>query len=421
MRLVVGVYSFSQPGGTETSVLTVAQALQRLGHEVVVAAEELGPMADHAERLAVPIARTPWELPESCDAVIANDAVITELLAGRYPGTRLIFLNHSAIFDHQLPSLADGVVSAVVVPSERFGARVRAMPLAVPVVRLRQPIDTDRFVPGGDLPPRPRRALVLSNYLRAARRDALVGAWTDQGVEFTFVGAFGESQLDPVAAIQATDIVVGKARAALEGMACGRAVYVFDEFGGDGWVTPEVYAAFEDDGFSGRSSGMPLDRARLRADLAAYDPDMGWLNREVAVTHHAARDHASRLVELLRGGMLREEDCPHPAAELSRHARAAWTAERRALEAERQRDHWQARALTAERDAPDRAAELIRHARAAETAERRALAAEGQRDHWQARALEAERDAQEMGTLLTTRRVRFGIGLGRWLDRLRGR
>jgi hypothetical protein len=393
MRLVVGVYSFSQPGGTETSVLTVAQALQRLGHEVVVAAEELGPMADHADRLAVPIARTPWELPESCDAVLTNDSVITELLAVRYPGTRLVFVNHSAIFDHQLPSLAAGAVSAVVVPSERFAARVRAMPLAVPILRLRQPIDTDRFVPGGDLPRRPRRALVLSNYLRGARRDALVEAWTQEGVEFTFVGAFGESQLDPIAAIQATDIVVGKARAALEGMACGRAVYVFDEFGGDGWVTPEVYAAFEDDGFSGRSSGMPLDRARLRADLAAYDPDMGWLNRELAVTHHAARDHASRLVELLRGGMLREEDRPHPAAELSRHARAAWTAERRATNAERQLAEFLERARDAEQD----------------------------RDHWQASALQAGRDVQKMRALLTTRRVRFGIRLGRRLDRLRGR
>jgi hypothetical protein len=393
MRLVIGVCSFSHPGGTETSVLTVAQALQRLGHEVVVAAEELGPMADHAERLAVPIARAPWELPDSCDAVVANDSVITELLAARYPGTRLVFVSHSSLFDHQLPSLAAGAVSAVVVPSERFAARVRALPLAVPIVRLHQPIDTDRFVPGGDLPRRPRRALVLSNYLRGARRDALVEAWTHEGVDFTFVGAQGESQVDPVAAIQATDIVVGKARAALEGMSCGRAVYVFDDFGGDGWVTPDVYPAFENDAFSGRTSGTPLDRTRLRADLAAYDPDMGWLNRELAVTHHAARDYACRLVEVLRGGMPREEDRPNPAAEMSRHARAAWRAERRAMVAESQLPGLLERAHDAEHD----------------------------RDGWQARALQAEREAQEMGAVLSTRRVRLGLTLGRRLDRLRGR
>lgn len=374
-------------------MLTVAQALQRLGHEVVVAAEELGPMADHVERLAVPVARTPWELPESCDAVLANDAVITEPLAMRYPGTRLVFVNHSAIFDHQLPSLAAGVVSAVVVPSERFAARVRALPLTVPIVRLRQPIDTDRFVPGIDLPRRPRRALVLSNYLHGARRDALVEAWGKEGVEFTTVGAVGESQLDPVAAIQGTDIVVGKARSALEGMACGRAVYVFDEFGGDGWVTPEVYAALEEDGFSGRSSGMPLDRARLRFDLASYDPDMGWLNREMAVTHHAARDHASRLVELLRGETPRQEDSPTPGAETVRHARAAWTADRRAVNAEWQLAEFRERAVNAEQD----------------------------RACWHDRALQAEREALQMRTFLTTRRVRLGISVGRWLDRLRGR
>ena len=420
-------------------MLTVAQALQRLGHEVVIAAEELGPMAEHAEGLAIPIARTPGELPESCDAVLANDAVITELLAARYPGTRLVFVNHSAIFDHQLPSLAAGAVSAVVVPCERFAARIRALPLAVPIIRLRQPIDTDRFVPAGDLPQRPRRALVLSNYLGGARRDALIDAWTQEGIEFSFVGGSEKAQIDPIEAIQATDIVVGKARAALEGMACGRAVYVFDDFGGDGWVTPAIYPTFDDDGFSGRSSGVPLDRAKLRADLAAYDPDMGWLNREVAVTHHAARDYASRLVEILRGGMPREEDCASPAAEVIRHARTAWTAERHSIAVERQlagllersrdaeqdRDCRQTKALETERQL----AELLERtqqnerARAAECelAAERARDAEQDRDRWQARAIQAERDFHEVQTLLATRRIRVGLRIGRLLDRLRGR
>ena len=37
------------------------------------------------------------------------------------------------------------------------------------------------------------------------------------------------------------DIVVGYGRSVLEAMAMGRAAYVWDHAGGDGWVTPETY------------------------------------------------------------------------------------------------------------------------------------------------------------------------------------
>ena len=59
---------------------------------------------------------------------------------------------------------------------------------------------------------------------------------------------------DPRAAMRAADIVVAKARAALEAMSCGRAVYLYDQFGGDGWVTPDNYPAFEADHFAGQAT-----------------------------------------------------------------------------------------------------------------------------------------------------------------------
>ena len=56
------------------------------------------------------------------------------------------------------------------------------------------------------------------------------------------------------AALENADIVVGKSRAALDAMACGRAVYLYDMFGGDGWVTPDTYAAMEADQFAGQAT-----------------------------------------------------------------------------------------------------------------------------------------------------------------------
>jgi hypothetical protein len=53
-------------------------------------------------------------------------------------------------------------------------------------------------------------------------------------------------------------------------MACGRAVYVYDMFGGDGWVTPEAYPALEADHFAGQATDRVIGPAELERDLADH-------------------------------------------------------------------------------------------------------------------------------------------------------
>ena len=71
------------------------------------------------------------------------------------------------------------------------------------------------------------------------------------------------------------DIVVGYGRSVLEAMALGRAAYVWDIAGGDGWVTPETYPTLEADGFSGAATDPIIDADRMRADFASYGPELG--------------------------------------------------------------------------------------------------------------------------------------------------
>ncbi|HWF74164.1 MAG TPA: hypothetical protein VG186_12505 [Solirubrobacteraceae bacterium] len=401
MRIVIGTLALDGPGGTESYCLTVARELDRLGHEVTLFADAPGRLAERAAAGGFRIAWSEGELPSDCDGVLANDAITAAVLAERYTAARVVYCFHSPVFDVQLPPLEPGVIDAVVVPSERFAARARALALDVPLIRLTQPIDVARFAPSD--PPRspPRTAVMLGNYLDGRRRDALVETWAAAGVDCLQVGAGGELAYDVRRDIAAADIVVGKARAALEGMACGKAVYVFDTWGGDGWVTSDSYAALEADNFAGLATGRPLDRVQMAADLDRYDPDMGWINRELVVTHHAAGAHVSELVEVLRGPAPRRPDSLAGPAASARLARAAWRAECRAVEAERE-----ASALRQE------LGELAVHA----GAHARALAAD--RDAWQARAREAERQAGDARGVLATRRVRAGLALGRCLDRL---
>ena len=103
--------------------------------------------------------------------------------------------------------------------------------------------------------------------------------------------------------------------------------------GTDGWVTPETYAAFEADGFSGRATGGVLTEERLATDLAAWRPELGEQGKDLAYANPDAADHARELVELWRRIGAPTDAPPEESAELGRLARVAAGLERRALEA----------------------------------------------------------------------------------------
>src|SRR6185312_7896157 len=221
-----------------------------------------------------------------------------------------------------------GIVSAVVVMSERFERRLRALDTKHRIVRLRQPVDVERMVPAGPPHPRPRRAILLGNYLRGARRDAIVGAWTSAGIEVAQVGVpAGTALLHPQTEIAGADIVVGKGRAILDAMSCGRPAYVYDSFGTDGWVTPADYPLMEADAFAGLALGRVADAAQLRRDLDDYDPSMGLANRDLIMTHHHGRVHAEQLIALCQDLAPAAAPYTTPKRELGRLAKAKWRAE----------------------------------------------------------------------------------------------
>ncbi len=362
-------------GGTESYLLTTAEQLERLGHSVTVYSPRPGPMAEVAARRGIRVAVGPDELPERCDLAYPQDGATAYELAERYPEAPQAFRLASELADLQLPPELPGVVGAVVVLAERFARRARALALNPRLVRLRQPIDTERFAPLDSLRRRPRRALLLGNWLRGARRELLIRTWAEAGVECVQVGLDGGWDPAPERAMADADIVVGKGRAALEGMSCGKAVYLFDFIGGDGWITPEHYGAMEADAFGGAALGRDVSAASLRADLDGYSPEMGLANRDLATRNHGARHHAQHLVELFRE-LAPRQHAPEEAAELARLVRVQWQTEDRVL----------------------------------------GLNAENQRLLQRLRETENELEA-----LRSARRYRLAAGLGKVADRLRGR
>jgi hypothetical protein len=406
VRILITHAAFAGYYGTETYMLTVAEALERLGHAVTVHASRLGPMADFARARGVRVLEAGTELPGSCDAVLAQDAATAYEMAARYPDAVRVFVAHSIGFPLQTPPQVEGACHAVVALNERVHARMEQLGWRPEVVRLRQPIDLERFCFRSLYLPqrRPPRVLVLQNDLQGTRARVIEEACRAAGVSLARLGFGGRQSSSPELAIDEAEIVISTGRGVLEAMASGRAAYVFGVAGGDGWVTGESYAALEADGFAGGGSGRAVDAGGLAADLSGWDEHLGEVGRDLAVSHHSASRHAVELVELIQrlGGAP-----PMPAApvdELARLVRAEWNASARTRDVMGEVSALQSRVAGLEAElerANEHAGELDRELRAC---------------HERLARLDAAHRA-----LRSTRRYRIGAWLARPLDRLRGR
>jgi hypothetical protein len=312
-------------GGSESYLLTVAEQLDRLGHEAVIYTPEPGAGASVARERGLAVVGEA-DLPAECDAVLAQDGGVSMQLAERFPGSPQLFVAHSEGFDLQSPPQLEGLIGAVVVLNDRVERRVRSFATEVEVVRLRQPIDIERFLPGPPLPPVARHALLLSNTPNRDRLEMLDAACRGAGMRLKRLGGRDGQSTDPRRALTEADVVIGYGRSILESMACGRAAYVYDWNGGEGWVTPETYPEIEADGFSGRTGRSILDGERLGEELRRYDPTMGSVNHDLAMAHHRANAHAQQLVEILRGLAKPPSRPAAPLQEMARLVRLEWRA-----------------------------------------------------------------------------------------------
>jgi hypothetical protein len=415
VEIVLATLALDHPGGIETYLLTIAPQLERLGHEVTLHSARLGAVADLARDRGLRVVGSEAQLPDTCDAVLSCDAESALVMAQRYPGAVRAIVVHGAEFDICLPPASDGVVSAAIVMNDAVAARVAATAHPPPVTRLRQPIDIAHFNAGGPARPRATRVLLLGNYLRGRELDAVADACARAGVVWRQVGTHGEVVLDPLGAILEADVVVGMGRSALEGMACGRGVWVAGPSASDGWMTPDSYAVLEADGLRGRATDAEFDAEAFVAALADFDPAMGAANRRLAVLHHSPYAHANGLVGVLRAGPVRAP-APGPLREMARLVRTQHDAQARVVGVvhELRALHERHEAVAADRDAL--AARRDRLTAEVEGQRTRMSELEAQRCEL---LDEVERHRRELERLLTTRRWRLASLLARPLDRAR--
>lgn len=328
MRFVIAQRRLALLAGSEMFVLTIAEHLALLGHEVVVHAIELGLSAELGRGRAIHIVSKADCLPGIADATIALDRAMAIDLALRYPRATRLYAMHN-MSEIWLPPPEPGIVAATIAPNDRLARLARGCIGAGEVVRIKQPIDLQRFTPHGRWPRKvPSRVLLIGNYFGtpANRARQLQTAWSRPGLQWRRVG-HPQPTTAVAEAMAEADIVVGYGRSILEAMACGRAAYVHDHSGSDGWVNAETYERMEADGFSGIGVRPTPGLDQLRRDLLRYDPALGRVGHDLA-RHHDARLVAAGLVSLVdRLGSPRHEHDPMALAALRNLAESRFRAD----------------------------------------------------------------------------------------------
>lgn len=334
VKITIGIQSLSGAGGTETYVLTVADHLQRAGHDVYVYTSGPGPWKTQFEAAGVRVATEPAQLPADSDVFLLQDLPTAFELFEAQPQVPQVYVLHSVVFDVQVPPQLPGITRLIVNLNEFSEWRTNTLAVKTPIVNLTQPIDTLLFKPRAPIGDRPRRAVAISNYLAGEQRERLISACEAAGIELRLFGNKEASKsLSPERDMNSADIVFGKARVIMEAMACGRAAYVYDAFGSDGWVTAENVDALQAKGFAGGATGHDASPETLAAEINEYSPKMGGINRDLATARYSATEHVSHLVRAIENAITDRVVVPSndSTSELERLARGSWRHEMRAF------------------------------------------------------------------------------------------
>jgi hypothetical protein len=171
--------------------------------------------------------------------------------------------------------------------------------------------------------------------LDGERRAVLVEAFARSGIELELFGGKEPAQsLHPQDDMNRADIVIGKGRVIMEAMACGRAAFVYDDFGFDGWVTPASFDELLQTGISGASTSKSATVEHVVAELAEYSQSMGEVNRDLAMSTLSVARHSGELIEAFERVLDGELSPPSndSASELARLNRVSWRHESSAFQ-----------------------------------------------------------------------------------------
>lgn len=308
----------------------LALELSKLRHEAIIYSPVLGRVAEQARALSIPVFADIREIKPAPDIIHGQHHAQTLTALLHFPDTPAIFVCHDATAWHDDPLLFPRVLRYVAVDHrclKRFEVNDRIPRDRVTV--LFNAVDLSRFKSRPDLPSKPARAAIFSNYATGrTHAPAVTKACKSLGIAVDVIGkGFNTATSKPEDVLPGYDIVFAKARCALEAMAVGSAVVLCDFAGLGAMVSCANFADFRKLNFGAGTLLRPLAPELIAAEIQKYDAGEARLVSELARKEASLTSAAAAWVELYNE-VLEENKIPSQgSADEIRSAELAATAE----------------------------------------------------------------------------------------------
>lgn len=275
LRVLITCRTLRRRSGSEAYARDLAIGLLRRGHHPIVYSADWGEFADELLMSSIAVVDDLRRVAVPPDIIHANHH--PEALAAllHFHRTPAVLVCHAWQSDEAKPLIFPRVLRYVAVDdtcSERLIDREGIAPAAVLV--LRNAVDLERFNPRPPLPPRPRRALLLSSSGGEGEFVELVAAaCREHDIQLEIQGAgVGRPCPRPESLLPDFDLVFAKARCALEAMAVGCAVVLCDWIGSGPMVTSAEVESLWRRNFGFRILRNRITAAGLGEQIERYDP-----------------------------------------------------------------------------------------------------------------------------------------------------
>jgi hypothetical protein len=330
LKVLITNFRLASRTGTELYVRDIALGLLGRGHSPIIYSPQLGELARELSDFTIPVVDDLNRISTRPDIIHGHHHAETMTALLHFPSVPAIYVCHDWYSALDKPPDLRRVRRYVAIDQTCYEKLIYLCATSEERVRLLLNfVDLERFEQRPPLPPRPRRALVFSNYaLESPHIRALREACADAGLTLDVVGSgVGAASAQPEKMLGQYDLVFAKGRAALEAMAVGAAVIIHS---GIRYLGPMVTAS--EVGrllplnfgvrtmFPRRLTPEELKRAAAR-EIARYDPaDAAEVSRRI----RSAADRRTTVDELVAlYGEVIAENSPTSMDEMESDLRAA--------------------------------------------------------------------------------------------------
>ncbi len=277
MRVLVLTNHFSEFAGSETIALEVAQWFHEQGDQVQLAANLIRPpMSDLGQ--SIEFVRYIEEIDlASFDLVWCQHGLLSLLPASAFaaaatapPLVALVSLSPFEPYEHLDGLLAKALSAKVLANSPETAEDV--------ALRNHDVIKRDRIVVFHNaappvfwqkVQPRPRTlsaVTIVSNHA-PPELIAAKARLEDRGILVRHLGMHNDYRRIDVSDIDSSDALITIGKSVIYGIARARPVYMYDHFGGDGWLTGANFDQNMNHNFSGRPLKRQLSEGELFAEI----------------------------------------------------------------------------------------------------------------------------------------------------------